>query len=235
MQTTLDRKLHVGILMDGNGRWGEARGLGRSAGHRAGVDAIRRVVEAAAGHGIGTLTLYGFSADNWGRPKAEVDAIFGLMRHFVDAESERFVASGIRLSVIGRRDRLPEGLAVAFDRAETLSAAGKRLHLRIAVDYSGRDAILAAARRAGSSPYSREEFSALVTGEKGLPAVDLIIRAGGEKRLSDFLLWESAYAELYFTDRLWPDFDGDDLAAALADFGARQRRFGLAPAQAEAA
>jgi undecaprenyl diphosphate synthase len=233
MQTTLDQKPHVGILMDGNGRWGESRGLGRSAGHRAGVDAIRRVVEAALRHGVGTLTLYGFSSDNWGRPKAEVDAIFGLMRHFVDHETEGFVASGIRLSVIGRRDRLPDGLAEAFDRAEALSAGGVRLHLRIAVDYSGRDAILAAARRAGGRAQSREEFSALVAGD--VRPVDLIIRAGGEKRLSDFLLWESAYAELHFSDRLWPDFDADDLAAALSDFGSRQRRFGLAPAQAEAA
>jgi undecaprenyl diphosphate synthase len=229
MQTTLDRKLHVGILMDGNGRWGERRGLDRSEGHRAGVEAIRRVVEAAIHQSVGTLTLYGFSSDNWGRPKTEVDAIFALMRAFVDAETERFIATGIRLSVIGRRDRLPDGLAEAFDRAEASSAAGPRLHLRIAVDYSGRDAILAAARNAGGRAHSREEFSALVAGD--LPSVDLIIRAGGEKRLSDFLLWESAYAELWFTDRLWPDFEADDLAAALTDFRSRQRRFGLAPSQ----
>lgn len=232
MQTTLERKPHVGILMDGNGRWGERRGLGRSAGHRAGVEAIRRVVEAAIREGVGTLTLYGFSSDNWGRPRAEIDAIFALMRHFVDTETDRFIATGIRLTVIGRRDRLPEGLAAAFAKAEALSAAGARLNLRIAVDYSGRDAILAAARRAGGRAHSREEFSRLVAGEEDLPPVDLIIRAGGEKRLSDFLLWESAYAELYFTDRLWPDFDGEDLAAALADFRSRQRRFGLVPAQA---
>jgi undecaprenyl diphosphate synthase len=234
MQTTLNRKLHVGILMDGNGRWGERRGLGRSAGHRAGVDAIRRVVEAAIHQGIGTLTLYGFSSDNWGRPKAEVDAIFGLMRHFVDTETERFIATGIRLTVIGRRDRLPDSLAEAFDRAEASSAAGSKLHLRIAVDYSGRDAILAAARRACGREQSREEFSALVAGEDNLPPVDLIIRAGGEKRLSDFLLWESAYAELWFTDRLWPDFEANDLAAALTDFRSRQRRFGLVPSQVAA-
>jgi undecaprenyl diphosphate synthase len=232
MQTTLERKLHVGILMDGNGRWGERRGLGRSAGHRAGVEAIRRVVEAAIERGVGTLTLYGFSSDNWGRPKPEIDAIFALMRHFVDAETARFVATGIRLSVIGRRDRLPDGLAEAFDRAEAMSAAGRILHLRIAVDYSGRDAILVAAQQAGGRLYSREEFAALVAGEDNLPPVDLIIRAGGEKRLSDFLLWESAYAELWFTDRLWPDFSGDDLAAGLTDFYLRQRRFGLVPAQA---
>jgi undecaprenyl diphosphate synthase len=234
MQTILDRKLHVGILMDGNGRWGERRNLGRSAGHRAGVEAIRRVVEAAIGQRVGTLTLYGFSSDNWGRPRAEVDAIFALMRSFVDAEIERFIATGIRLSVIGRRDRLPDGLAEAFARAEALSAAGSTLHLRIAVDYSGRDAILAAARRAGGREQSREEFSILVAGDDSLPPVDLIIRAGGERRLSDFLLWESAYAELWFTDRLWPDFGGDDLAEALSDFRSRQRRFGLAPSQVAA-
>jgi undecaprenyl diphosphate synthase len=230
MQTTLHRKPHVGILMDGNGRWGEARGLGRSAGHRAGVEAIRRVVTAALDQGVGTLTLYGFSSDNWGRPRGEVDAIFALMRLFVETETERFLASGIRLSVIGRRDRLPDGLAEAFDEAERRSIAGNRLQLRIAVDYSGRDAILAAAQRAGGRAQSREEFTRLVAGD--VPPVDLVIRAGGEKRLSDFLLWESAYAELHFTDRLWPDFDGGDLAVALADFHSRQRRYGLVPAKA---
>lgn len=233
MQTTLDQKLHVGILMDGNGRWGVRHGIGRSAGHRAGVDAIRRVVEAAIRQGVGTLTLYGFSSDNWGRPEAEVAAIMALIRHYVGSEADRLAAAGVRLTVIGRRDRLPDGLAAAIGAAEATTAACDRLHLRIAVDYSGREAILAAARRSGSD-CSREEFSALVMGDRNLPVVDLIIRAGGEKRLSDFLLWESAYAELYFTDRLWPDFEAEDLGVALSDFRSRHRRFGLVPDQAAA-
>ncbi len=222
------------FVMDGNGRWGVRRGIGRSAGHCAGVDAIRRIVEAAIRQGIGTLTLYGFSSDNWGRPAAEVGAIMALIRHYVGSEADRLAAAGVRLTVIGRRDRLPAGLAAAIGAAEAATAAGTRLHLRIAVDYSAREAILAAARRAGSD-CSREDFSALVIGERDVPVVDLVIRAGGEKRLSDFLLWESAYAELYFTDRLWPDFEAEDLAEALTEFRSRHRRFGLVPAHAAAA
>jgi undecaprenyl diphosphate synthase len=219
--------LHVGIIMDGNGRWATRRGLSRLRGHEAGVEAIRRVVEAAPKHGIGTLTLYAFSVDNWRRPKAEVAALMALLRFYLANEVESLVRNGVRLTVIGRRDRLPNGIAGAIARAEAATANSDVLHLRMAVDYSARDSILnAVARAAALSDLTRESFSDLVTGEPGLRDVDLIIRTSGEKRLSDFLLWEGAYAELHFTERMWPEFDADDLADALASFSRRERRFG---------
>jgi undecaprenyl diphosphate synthase len=225
--TKLAAKLHVGIIMDGNGRWATRRGLSRLRGHEAGVEAIRRVVEAAPDQGVGTLTLYAFSTDNWRRPKAEVAALMALLRFYLANEVESLVKNGVRLTVIGRRDRLPDGIATAIGRAEAATARGETLNLRIAVDYSSRDAILnAAAKLAGISEPTRELFSQLVTGEPGLRDVDLIIRTSGEKRLSDFLLWEGAYAELYFTERMWPEFGADELAAALASFNRRERRFG---------
>ena len=224
---TLRNNFHVGIIMDGNGRWATRRGLSRLRGHEAGVEAIRRVVEAAPKQGIGTLTLYAFSADNWRRPKAEVSALMALLRFYLANEVDSLVRNGVRLTVIGRRDRLPPGIAGAIARAEAATATGDVLHLRIAVDYSARDAILSAvARAAALSDLTRENFSDLVTGEPGLRDVDLIIRTSGEKRLSDFLLWEGAYAELHFTDRMWPEFDAEDLADALASFSRRERRFG---------
>src|SRR5580700_3372507 len=220
-------KLHVGIIMDGNGRWATRRGLSRVRGHEAGVEAIRRVVEAAPQQGVGTLTLYAFSSDNWRRPKLEVSALMGLLRFYLANEVESLVRNGVRLTVIGRRDRLPDGIAAAIGRAEAETAGGEVLHLRIAVDYSSRDAILnAAAKLAGITEPSRELFSQLVTGEAGLRDVDLIIRTSGEKRLSDFLLWEGAYAELHFTERMWPEFDAQDLEEALVYFHRRERRFG---------
>jgi undecaprenyl diphosphate synthase len=219
--------LHVGIIMDGNGRWAARRNLSRLRGHEAGVEAIRRVVEAAPGQGVATLTLYAFSSDNWRRPKLEVSALMALLRSYLANEVESLVRNGVRLSVIGRRDRLPDGIAAAIARAEAATARGDALHLRIAVDYSARDAILsAAARSSGAERLTREAFSHLVTGEPGLRDVDLVIRTSGEKRLSDFLLWESAYAELHFTDRMWPDFASEDLAEALRAFHRRERRFG---------
>jgi undecaprenyl diphosphate synthase len=231
MQSNLSAKLahllHVGIIMDGNGRWATRRGLSRLRGHEAGVEAIRRVVEVAPDHGVGTLTLYAFSTDNWRRPKAEVTALMALLRFYLANEVESLVKNGVRLTVIGRRDRLPDGIAAAISRAEAATSRGETLNLRIAIDYSARDAILnAAARLAGVSEPTRELFSQLVTGEAGLRDVDLIIRTSGEKRLSDFLLWEGAYAELYFTERMWPEFDGEALAEALASFQRRERRFG---------
>jgi len=223
----LQDKLHVGIIMDGNGRWATRRGLSRLRGHEAGVEAIRRVVEAAPAQGIGTLTLYAFSADNWRRPKAEVTGLMALLRFYLANEIQSLVENGVRLNVIGRRDRLPDGIAAAIGRAESATASCDVLHLRIAVDYSAREAILnAAARLAGAVIPTRELFSELVTGQAGLRDVDLIIRTSGEKRLSDFLLWESAYAELHFTERMWPEFDADDLTEALASFYRRERRFG---------
>ncbi|MCA1385745.1 di-trans,poly-cis-decaprenylcistransferase [Bradyrhizobium sp. BRP23] len=225
--TSRNEKLHVGIIMDGNGRWATRRGLSRVRGHEAGVETIRRIVEAAPKQGIGTLTLYAFSTDNWRRPKAEVAALMTLLRFYLANEVQSLVKNGVRLSVIGRRDRLPDGIAAAIARAEAATADGRALHVRIAVDYSARDAILnAAAKAAALTSLTREAFSQLVTGEVGLRDVDLIIRTSGEKRLSDFLLWEGAYAELYFTERMWPEFDAGDLAEALAAFHGRERRFG---------
>jgi undecaprenyl diphosphate synthase len=234
MQSDLSAKLahllHVGIIMDGNGRWATRRGLSRLRGHEAGVEAIRRVVEAAPDQGVGTLTLYAFSTDNWRRPKAEVTALMALLRFYLANEVESLVKNGVHLTVIGRRDRLPDGIAAAIARAEAATSRGETLNLRIAIDYSARDAILnAAAKLAGVSEPTRERFSELITGEAGLRDVDLIIRTSGEKRLSDFLLWEGAYAELYFTERMWPEFDGEALAEALASFHRRERRFGGLP------
>ena len=227
MQSDSAARLHVGIIMDGNGRWATRRRLSRLRGHEAGVEAIRRVVEAAPKQGIGTLTLYAFSSDNWRRPKAEVSALMTLLRFYLANEVESLRQNGVRLTVICRRDRLPAGIADAIGRAERATATGDVLHLRVAVDYSARDAILnAAAKAAGSGELTRENFARLVTGEPGLRDVDLVIRTSGEQRLSDFMLWESAYAELHFTARMWPEFDADDLAEALASFHGRERRFG---------
>jgi undecaprenyl diphosphate synthase len=223
----LQSRLHVGIIMDGNGRWATRRRLSRLRGHEAGVEAIRRVVEAAPEQGVGTLTLYAFSSDNWRRPKAEVSALMSLLRFYLANEIESLARNCVRLNVIGRRDRLPAGIAEAIGRAEAATASGDVLHLRIAVDYSARDAILNAAVKAASAgDLTRETFSGLVTGEAGLRDVDLVIRTSGEKRLSDFLLWESAYAELHFTETMWPDFGQEDLKQALTSFHGRERRFG---------
>ena len=226
-QSSSDHLLHVGIIMDGNGRWAARHGWSRLRGHEAGVEAIRRVVEAAPDQGIGTLTLYAFSSDNWRRPRAEVAALMTLLRFYLANEVQALVRNGVRLTVIGRRDRLPDGIAAAIARAESATAGGETLHLRIAVDYSARDAILNAALKAGEiGSLDRASFAALITGEASLRDVDLIIRTSGEQRLSDFLLWEGAYAELHFTPRMWPEFDADDLAEALASFHRRERRFG---------
>ena len=230
--------LHVGIIMDGNGRWATAQGLPRAAGHREGAAAVRRVIEAAPGSGIGTLTLFAFSADNWQRPEREVAWLMRLFREYLRSETARCVVTGVRLSVIGRRDRMPASLVHAIGTAEQATARGERLHLRIAMDYSARDAILRAAQcLAGDVVPSRESFGrllAIVDHGSAVPPVDLLIRTGGEQRLSDFLLWESAYAELYFTPCMWPAFGEADLAAALADFRGRERRFGGLPVAVEA-
>ncbi|HVR41877.1 MAG TPA: polyprenyl diphosphate synthase [Thermoanaerobaculia bacterium] len=222
--------LHVAIIMDGNGRWAEARGWARSRGHRAGADAVRRVVEAAADLSIGTLTLYAFSSDNWRRPRGEVDALLALFRRFLHTELETSLRHRIRLGVIGRRDRLPGDLVRAIERAEQATAGCDGVHLRLAVDYSARDAIVRAAASAGGCDVSREEFRRLLAradhADAETPDVDLLIRTGREQRLSDFLLWESAYAELVFTDRLWPDFTGGELREAVEAFHRRERRFG---------
>jgi len=218
----------VAIIMDGNGRWAAARGLPRVEGHRRGVAAVRRVVEAAPGLGIGTLTLYAFSADNWKRPTPEVGRLMGLFLAYLRREASRLREEGVRLSVIGRRDRLPGALPSAIRAAEALTARGDRLDLRIAIDYSARGAIL---RAAGTAAEKTEFERRLAEAGGGPPDVDLLVRTGGEQRLSDFLLWESAYAELYFTPRMWPDFGPAELSEAVRAFRARERRFGglLAP------
>ncbi len=227
--------IHVAVIMDGNGRWANARGLPRVAGHTEGARVVRRIVEAAPDLGVGMLTLYAFSSDNWGRPSREVSALMRLFRSYLAAETQRCVENDIRMSIIGRRDRLPEALARAIDGAEAATAEGSRMHLRIALDYSSRDALLAAAGRVGVDA-SREEFARALGEAMGgaAPDVDLLVRTGGEQRLSDFLLWECAYAELYFTPRMWPDFDAGALGEAVAEFHRRERRFGRVPAIAAA-
>jgi len=200
--------LHVAIIMDGNGRWAERRLLPRFAGHRAGAVAVRRVVEAACRQHIGALTLFAFSCDNWRRPGTEVNALMSLFARHLASDTPRLIANNVSLEVIGRRDRLPRDLVRAIDRAQEATAGGTALHLRLAIDYSARAAI---------------------ADHAVIPDVDLLIRTGGERRLSDFLLWESAYAELYFTDTMWPDFDAGSLQMALEAFAHRERRFGALP------
>ena len=197
---------HTAIIMDGNGRWAQARGLARSAGHRAGAEAVRRTIEAAPSLGITALTLYAFSADNWQRPRAEVQALLRLLRIYLRDETGRCVEQGVRLQVIGRRDRLSLPLRAAIAATERATSGGRTLDLRLAIDYSAREGI--------------------ARGDAPIPDVYLLVRTGGEQRLSDFLLRECAYAELYFTQCAWPDFDGAALASAVAEFGRRQRRFG---------
>jgi len=226
------RSLHVAIISDGNGRWATSRGLPRSAGHRAGAQTARRIITAAPGLGIRTLTLFALSSANWKRPPAEVDAILRLLHEYLLAETSNCIAEGVRLSIIGRRDRMPPTLREAIADSEAATARGTRLHVRMAVDYSAREAIFhAACRFYKVTKLSPESFgdvlSEVVRG--GSTDVDLLIRTGGEQRLSDFLLWECAFAEFVFTEKRWPDFTVDDLQAALREFGQRQRTRGGLP------
>ncbi len=226
--------MHVAIIMDGNGRWAGRRALPRTAGHIEGARTVRRIVEAAAAAGTGTLTLYAFSSDNWGRPAREVGALLKLFQRYLLTETQRCIEQQVRLNIIGRRDRLGPALLRAVEHGERQTAHCTGMHLRMAVDYSARHSILQAAARAGSAPLTTaaDEFTQFrshldaVNHSAPAPDVDLLIRTGGDQRLSDFLLWECAYAELYFTDCLWPDFAAADYDIALADFGRRQRRFG---------
>jgi undecaprenyl diphosphate synthase len=233
-QSTAESGIHVAIIMDGNGRWANARGRPRTAGHIAGARVVRKIVEAAPDCGIGMLTLYAFSNDNWARPSREVALLMRLFRRYLVAETDRCVTNGVRMRIIGRRDRIPGELLRAIKAAEDATQHGKRLDLRIAVDYSARDAMVRAAQRLRNAErISREDLARAMgevdhwTGE--YRDVDLLIRTGGEKRLSDFLLWECAYAELYFTDRRWPDFSAADLEQAVQEFHSRERRFGAVP------
>jgi undecaprenyl diphosphate synthase len=215
----------VAIIMDGNGRWGLSQGLGRTAGHHAGADAVRRTVEAAPDLGVTTLTLFAFAAANWRRPTEEVEALMALFRSYLETDAPRLIDGGARLSMIGRRDRLPTDLAEAVAQIEAATASNDRLNLRIALDYSSREAIALAAIRLGSTA-TLDDLDRMITGDAGIGPVDLLIRTGGEQRLSDFMLWECAFAELWFTRTMWPAFDGADLAEAIGDFRRRTRTFG---------
>jgi undecaprenyl diphosphate synthase len=226
---------HVAIIMDGNGRWATTRGLARAAGHAAGARAVRRTVEAARTIGIPMLTLYAFSADNWKRPAAEVGVLMRLFAEYLRAELSRCREHDIRVTILGRRDRLGPALRRAIDETERETVHGSAMDLRIAIDYSARDAIVRAAtlagvRRTGGGAGTREDFARLLArathARASTPDVDLLIRTGGEHRLSDFLLWECAYAELVFTDRAWPEFCATDLEDAIVEFQRRDRRFG---------
>jgi undecaprenyl diphosphate synthase len=227
--------IHAAIIMDGSGRWAAARGLPRGAGHHEGVEAVRRTVQAAPGLGIGTLTLHAFSSDNWQRPSREIQELMTIFEEFLRTSVAEWVGSGIRANIIGRRDRLEPSLVAAIEAAEATTQEGRRLHLRLAIDYSARDAILCAARALGNCEEATPvEFARLLAAVDHdgapVPELDLLIRTGGEQRLSDFMLWECAYAELVFTDRMWPDFDAVDLEAAVREFRSRHRRFGRVPA-----
>ena len=223
--------MHIAIIMDGNGRWAARRRLPRTAGHRAGADAVNTVVEAAARRGVGTLTLYAFSAANWQRPEPEVSALFALFKRHLLTQTRRCLEQSIRLNVIGRRDRLGPGLRQLIERSERVTAHCTGMRLRIAIDYSAQQSLVEVCRRLRADEVvdrSRfvEQLADVDHAALPAPEVDLLIRTGGEKRLSDFLLWESAYAELHFVDCLWPDFDADAFAEALQEYARRDRRFG---------
>ncbi|SRR5579875_2875187 len=225
---------HVAIIMDGNGRWAQARGLPRVAGHRAGAEAVRRTLSAAVEFGIKYLTLFGFSSENWKRPETEVNDLMGLLRHYIRGEIAELHRNGVRLRVIGERGRLPTDIVSMIDNAETLTAGNDRLNLSIALSYGGRAEIALAARRLAEEAVAgrldpaaidEETFAArLLTA--GIPDPDLLIRTSGEQRISNFLLWQTAYAELVFTPTLWPDFAKSDLEKALRDYHGRDRRYG---------
>ena len=230
------RDLHVAIIMDGNGRWATSRGLPRMDGHLQGATAVRHTVEAAPSLGIRVLTLYAFSADNWRRPRAEIESLLSIFDDYIAQETAACIEHGIRFSLIGRRDRLPPSLRRNAEALEFCTAEADRFHLRLAIDYSAREAIWMAAQKMAAGYAARgfgpafEEFNQRIRSGRGEPAdvpdVDLLIRTGGEQRLSDFLLWESAYAELWFTDTPWPEFSAADFAQAFDEFSRRERRLG---------
>lgn len=226
--------LHVAIITDGNGRWATSRGLPRSAGHRAGAEAARSVIEAAPRLGVHTLTLFALSAANWKRPAAEVNTILRLLHEYLLAETTQCVNEGVRLSIIGRRDRVPPTLREVIAEAEAATARGTRLHVRLAIDYSAREAIFnAACRFYKVTELSQTSFSQVLSEVQrgGSTEVDLLIRTGGEQRLSDFLLWECAFAEFVFLPKRWPDFTVGDLQKAIDEFHRRERTRGGLPAE----
>jgi undecaprenyl diphosphate synthase len=223
--------MHIAIIMDGNGRWAVRQRLPRTAGHRAGADAVNKIVEAAARRRISTLTLYAFSQANWQRPAGEVSGLFALFKRHLQTQTSRCIEQSIRLNVIGRRDRLSPGLLALIESSERATAHCTGMRLRIAVDYSAQHSLIEVCRRAQPGDdidRSRclERLAEVDHSKSPAPEVDLLIRTGGEKRLSDFLLWECAYAELHFIDCLWPDFDARELDAALAEYASRHRTFG---------
>ncbi len=228
---------HVAVIMDGNGRWAAARGLPRLAGHRAGVQAVRRTIEAAIHQGVGWLTLYAFSSENWRRPATEVSDLTGLLRHFIKHELAELAREGVRLRIIGDRDRFDADIQAELAHAERTTTANTRLNLTVALSYGARGEILAAARKVAAevaagtldpADLDEERFGAMLS-TTGIPDPDLILRTSGELRLSNFLLWQAAYAELVFTDVLWPDFGAEQFAEALAEYARRERRFGARP------
>lgn len=231
---TQDGPRHIAIIMDGNGRWAKARGRPRAFGHQQGVEAVRAVVRSGADLGVPCLTLFGFSTENWSRPHEEVDALFNLMRRFVDADLEKLAEDGVRVRILGRRDGLSDDLIEIIDRAEGRTAHNSRFSLNIAFNYGGRDEIVRAVRSVaaevarGDTPPDAidERVFAGHLDTAGLTEPDLVIRTSGEKRLSNFLLWQAAYAELVFLDVLWPDFGREHLEEAIGEFRRRRRRFG---------
>ncbi|MGA3304062.1 MAG: isoprenyl transferase [Methylovirgula sp.] len=233
---------HVGVIMDGNGRWAQSRGLPRIEGHRRGVEALRRAVRAAAEFGLDYLTVYSFSAENWSRPVEEISDLMGLLKHFIREDLKELYKSGVKIKVIGSRENLKPDILALLDEAETLTSANTGLTLVVAFNYGSRQEIAAAARliaykvAAGLIDPATVDETVLEQhlDTTGIPDPDLIIRTSGEQRLSNFLMWQSAYSEFVFLPIHWPDFDRGAFAAALAEFAARDRRFGgvALPAQA---
>ncbi len=226
--------VHVAVIMDGNGRWAAARGLPRVAGHRAGAQSVRRIIEAAVSSGVGWLTLFAFSSENWRRPAEEVLDLTGLMRHYIRQELAELSRQGVRVRIIGNRSRFDPETRAELDRVESATAGNTRLNLNVALSYGARDELVAAARAAAAAalrgeldPDALDEASfEHFLSTAGMPDPDLVIRTSGERRLSNFLLWQSAYAELVFMDVLWPDFGATHFETALAEFASRERRFG---------
>lgn len=231
-----EKPTHIAVIMDGNGRWANARGLPRTAGHRQGAESVRRTVEATMKLGIPYLTLYGFSSENWSRPMAEVEDLMGLLRRYLRSELAKFHENGIRLQVIGQRERLPADIVRLIEDAEATTRDNDKLTLVMALSYGGRQDITTAARRAAQAVAAGEIKPEDIDENRlgsylwtdGIPDPDLLIRTSGEQRISNFLLWQSAYSELVFIEKLWPDFVEDDLADAIREYQRRDRRFGAA-------
>jgi undecaprenyl diphosphate synthase len=234
---------HVAIVMDGNGRWAQQRGLSRQEGHRKGVDALRQIVRDAGAEGIGHLTVFSFSTQNWGRPKLEVNFLMSLLQRYIESDLAELHSEGVRVRILGRRTGLSDKICQLIDRAETLTADNTNMYLQIAFNYGAREEIADAASRLARRAAAGTLDAAAITPEildaemltGGMPDPDLIIRTSGEYRLSNFLLWQSAYTEFYFTDTLWPDFDREALKSAIDFYAKRDRRFGLLSAQASEA